>query len=94
MLYVNNSKFLTYRLDSLVYSGWSEAMPHVSKPDMKNGWQVVKVLKMEKHPSAKKTNFYQLPLYHCPIRVWFWLNPGLFVVSGCGETQTNLLHFV
>ena len=25
-------------------------MPHVSKPDMKSGWQVVKVLKMEKHP--------------------------------------------
>ena len=25
-------------------------MPHVSKPDMKSGWQVVNVLKMEKHP--------------------------------------------
>ena len=28
-------------------------MTHVSKPDMKSGWQVVNVLKMEKHPSAK-----------------------------------------
>ena len=27
-------------------------MPHVGKPDMKNGWQVVKVLKMEKHPTG------------------------------------------
>ena len=44
---------MTYRLDSLVYSGWSEAMPDVGKPDMKNGWQVVKVLKMEKHPRAQ-----------------------------------------
>ena len=34
-------------------------MPHVGKPDMKNGWQVVKVLKMEKHP----TGTWQSP-YH------------------------------
>ena len=36
-------------------------MPHVSKPDMKSGWQVVKVLKMAKHPTGKG--------YGSPLRV-------------------------
>ena len=52
-VYVNNLNFKPVRLCNFVYSKWSKAMPHVSKPDMKSGWQVVKVLKMEKHPSAK-----------------------------------------
>ena len=50
-VYVNNLNFEPVRLCKLFYTKWSKAMPHVSKPDRKSGWEVVNFLKMEKHPS-------------------------------------------